>query len=137
MDKWKYNLKGRGADIDITTDSSQKEIENLSCEYHITDKFINLNKIHLRINNLSRMESFINKRYLNTVLVPFDMNNGELQIKPKNNFLKGTLNFNKGLVLNIDIKGETLKSLYLESVKFYDQEISKGTITFNYDQDRP
>ena len=137
MDKWKYNLKGRGADIDITTDSDQKEIENLSCEYHISDEFINFNKIHLKINNLSQMESFINKKYLNSILVPFDMNNGELQIKPKDNFLKGNLNFNKGAVLNIDIKGETLKSLYLESIKFYDQEISKGTITFNQDQDKP
>ena len=137
MDKWKYNLKGSGADIYITTDSDQKEMENLSCEYHISDKFINLNKINLKINNLSRMENFINKKYLNSILVPFDMTNGELQIKPKNNFLKGNLNFNKGPVLNIDIKGETLKSLYLESVKFYDQEISKGTIIFNHDQDRP
>ena len=137
MDKWKYNLKGRGADIVSTTDSGQKEIEHLSCEYHISDEFINLNKIHLKINNLSRMENFINKKYLNSILVPFDMNNGKLQIKPKNNFFKGNLNFNKGPILNIDIKGENLESLYLESIKFYDQEISKGTITFNHDQDRP
>jgi len=137
MDKWKYALKGRGADIVTFTDSGQKEMENLSCEYHISDEFINLNKIHLKINNLSRMENFINKKYLNTVLLPLDMNNGKLQIKPKNNFFKGNLNFNKGPILNIDIKGETLESLYLESIKFDDQEISKGTITFNHDQDRP
>lgn len=137
MDKWKYNLKGRSADIYITTDSDQKEMENFSCEYYISDEFINLSKIHLKINSLSRMENFINKKYLNSILVPFDMNNGELQIKPENSFLKGNLNFNKGPILNIDIKGETLESLYLESIKFYDQEISKGTITFNPDQDSP
>ncbi|MDA3916941.1 MAG: AsmA-like C-terminal domain-containing protein [Deltaproteobacteria bacterium] len=137
MDKWKYNLKGKGTDIYITTDSDQKDIENISFEYHISDEFINLNKIHLKINNLSRMKNFINKKYLNSILVPFDMNNGKLQIKPKDNFLKGNLTFNKGPILNIDIKGETLKSLYLESIKFYDQEISKGTITFNHGQDKP
>ena len=49
----------------------------------------------------------------NTVLngATASLNNGKLQIKPKNNFFKGNLNFNKGPILNIDIKGETGVSL--------------------------
>ncbi|MEN8210897.1 MAG: AsmA-like C-terminal domain-containing protein [Thermodesulfobacteriota bacterium] len=135
-DKWQYDLKGAGADIDITTNSDQKEIKNLSCEYHISDDFFNFSKIQLTMDGLSWLAPFIDKKYFDTILLPFDMHNGKLQIRPKNSFLRSDLKFSTGLNINIYLIGETLDTLTLNSIKFHDQDISKGIITFNKTQNK-
>ncbi|MCD4718441.1 MAG: AsmA-like C-terminal region-containing protein [Desulfobacula sp.] len=134
---WKYDLKGTGVEMGISTHLDQKQIENMSCQYHISDDLFNLKKIHVKITDLSWMEPFIEKKYLNCILVPFDMENGNFHISTKNCVFHSDLKFTTGPELFIDMKGETLSSLALNSIKFLDKGFSKGSISFNHNKDKP
>jgi hypothetical protein len=136
-DKWQYDILGIGVGIDISTDLNQKEIENLSCNYHISNGFLNLDQISLKMEHLSWLEPFIETKYLQSIMLPINMNKGKLQIKPESSFLNGDLEFNTGPRIFIDLSGKTFESLKLNSIKFQDQELSKGSIAFDYDKDNP
>ena len=135
-DKWEYNLKGTGLGINVTTYLNQNQIENLSCQYHISDHRLNLKKIHMKMKNLSWMEPFIEKKHLDSILVPFDIKNGTFQISTKQCVFNSDLQFTTGPELYIDLKGATLSSLALNSIKFFDKGFSNGSISFNYNKDK-
>ncbi|MBU8911644.1 MAG: AsmA-like C-terminal region-containing protein [Desulfobacterales bacterium] len=137
-DLWEYDLKGMGVGIDVTTNFlNHKQIENLSCQYHISDDLLNLKTIQMKMNDLSWMEHLIEKKYLDSISVPFDMEKGDFHIGIKNSLFKAILKFGGGPELYIDLKGETPASLTLNSIKFIDQGLSNGSIFFNYNNDKP
>ena len=117
-DQWTYNVSGTGLGIDVTTHLNQKQIENLSCQYHISDDFLSLKKIKMKINTISWMEPFIEKKDLDSILVPFDIENGSFQTGIKHSSFNGKLTFTTGPELYIDLNGESLSSLALNSIKF-------------------
>ena len=134
---WEYDLKGMGVEIDATTRLNHKQIENLSCQYHISDGLLSLKQIQMKMNDLSWMEPFIEKKYLDSILVPFDMEKGNFHISTKESFFESSLNFAGGPELYIDLKGETPASFTLNSIKFIDQGFSNGSISFNHNNDKP
>ena len=136
-DRWAYDIKGTGTGVDISTHLNQKQIENLSCQYHISNDFLNLKKIYMKTSKLSWLEPFIEKKHLDSILVPLNMENGNLRINTKDSFLKTGLRFSTGPKLNIDLKGKTLASLVLSSIKFLDQGFSNASISFNHAKDKP
>ena len=135
-DQWKYDLKGTGLGINITTHLNQNQIENLSCQYHISDDHLNLKKIHMKMKDLSWMEPFIEKKHLDSILVPFNMENGNFQISSNQCVFNSDLIFISGPKLSIDLKGETLSSLTLTSIKFLDKGFSNGSISFSHNTDK-
>ena len=136
-DTWKYDLKGTGSDINISTHLNQKEMENISCKYYISNELLNLNDIHLKMNSLAWLTHYVDKKYIDSFAIPFDINSAQLQIQPDNSFLSGRINLNTGVELNIELKGKTLASLFSNSIQFNDPEISKGAVTLNYAQGKP
>ncbi|WP_304511432.1 YhdP family protein [Desulfobacula sp.] len=136
-DLWEYDLKGTGVEIDVTTQLNHKQIEDLSCQYHISDDLLNLKTIQMKINDLSWMEPLIEKKYSDNILVPFDMENGNFHIGTKDSFFKSSLKFAGGPELYIDLKGKTPASLTLNSIKFIDPGLSNGSISFNHNNDKP
>ncbi len=136
-DKWEYDFNGRGYGIDIFTGLNQKEIENLSCAYHLSDNLLFLNNISLTMNNLSWLEPFINKKNNDTLLLPFDMTRGTLQIKSRHSLFKSNLKFNTGPDVDIELTGKNLDSLKLNSINLHDSNISKANITINYNKKKP
>ena len=136
-DLWEYDLKGTGVGIDITTQLNHKQIETLSCQYHLSNDLLNLNQIQMKMKDLSWMEPFVEKKYLDSISVPFDMKNGDLHIGTKDSFFKSSLNFASGPELYIDLTGETPASFTLNSIKFIDPGFSNGSISFNRNKDKP
>ncbi|WP_291346754.1 AsmA-like C-terminal domain-containing protein, partial [Desulfobacula sp.] len=136
-DLWKYDLKGMGIEIDVTTRLSHKQIENLSCQYHLSNNLLSLKQIQMKMNDLSWMEPFIEKKYLDSILVPFDMEKGNFHISTKESFFESSLNFASGPELYIDLKGETPASFTLNSIKFVDQGVSNGAVSLNHNNDKP
>jgi len=135
-DQWKYDLKGTGVDINISTPLNQNQMGSLSCQYHISDEFLDLQKVHMKVKSLSWMESFIEKKHLDSILVPFDMKNGNFKISTKHCYFNSDLKFTTGPKLHVDLKGETFSSLALNSIKFIDKGFSNGSISFNYNTDK-
>jgi predicted membrane protein len=136
-DQWEYDLKGMGLGINVTTHLNQKQIENLSCQYHISDDLIDLKKIHLKMKNLLWIEPFVEKKYRDSILVPFDMENGNFHMSTKQCIFNSDLKFTTGPELNIDLKGETISSLALNSIKFLDKGLSNGSVSFHHNKDVP
>ena len=142
LNECKYDIKGTGSNINIFTHLSQQEIENLSSTFHISDDHLDFDKINLTMNSIAWLEAFIAKNHINSIVTPFDMNNGKLQIEQKHVFFNCDLKFNTGPQLNtgpranIELKGKTLNTLNFNSIQFHDQDLSKGAITFNYNQNK-
>ncbi len=136
-DRWKYDLKGRGTGINITTHLNKKEIENLSCAYHLSNDFIILNDILLTMNDLSWLEPLIAPKYNNTLFLPFEMAKGRLQIKPRHSLFNGKLKFNTGADIDIELIGDNLDSLMLNSINLHDNNLSQASIVVNYSKKKP
>nr|NJM01140.1 hypothetical protein [Desulfobacula sp.] len=43
-EKWVYDITGKGSQLDLTTQPNQREIGNLSCEYHFSQNHFSLEK---------------------------------------------------------------------------------------------
>lgn len=136
-DQWKYNITGNGFGIDITTQWNQDQIENLSCQFQVSDNFLNLKKIQATIRNLSWMEHFIKKKHFDSILVPFDLENGYFHTGTKQSFFKSNLNFTTGPKLYIDLKGKTLDLSALNTITFLEEGVSNACITFNHNTEKP
>lgn len=136
-DHWTYDMTGSGQGINITTHLNQKEIENLSCQYHISDDLIILKKMMMKNTNLSWLDQFFEKNLLDSILVPFETENGNLQLGQKHSLLNSDLQFKSGPILHIDLKGETLSSLALNTIKILDKGFSDAVISFNHNAEKP
>ncbi len=136
-ERWEYKLKGRSEKISITTLKNQKQIQDLSCQYHLSKNLFNMTKIQTEIRNLSWMENLINKKHLNSISIPFDMENGYFQLKPSDSFLKTDLTFAGGPKIHIDLYGETPGSFAFHAIKILDEPVSNASLSFNYNRDQP
>jgi len=136
-EQWEYDLKGRSEKINISTQKNQKQIQNLSCQYHLSKNHFNITKIQTKIVDLSWMENLIEKKHLNSILIPFDMENGNFQLEPTDSFLKTDLKFSSGPKVHIDLKGETSASFAFNAIKIIDEPVSNASLSFNYNNDEP
>ena len=134
--QWEYNLKGTGMGIDLTTHLDQQVIKNLSFQYHLSDDFLKLSQLCMKIIDLSLMESFIETKLLDNILVPLDLKGGIFYTDTTHASFKTDLKFSTGPELLIDLKGETPTSLAFNSIKFIDPGFSDGSISFNQNKDK-
>lgn len=134
---WKYELKGTSTKINITSQKGQKQIQDLSCQYNFSNNIFNMKNIHAKIHNIPWLEHLIEKKYLDSILLPFDLKNGNFQLGSTKSFLRTDLKFSKGPQIHIDLKGESPKSFVLNSIKISDKPISEAAISFNYKKDKP
>ena len=89
------------------------------------------------MNTLAWLTPFVDKKYIDSFAVPFDISSAQLQIQPGSSFLSGGIKLNSGVELNIELKGKTLASLFPNSLQFNDPEFSKGAVTLKYEQGKP
>ncbi|NOX32642.1 MAG: AsmA-like C-terminal region-containing protein, partial [Deltaproteobacteria bacterium] len=136
-DKWSYDIKGNGVGIDITTNLNQKQIQNLFCQFDIKNDFLNLQKLNMKMTNLAWLDQFIETKHLDSIMVPLEVENGHFQMNKKQSFLKTNLKFINGPKLSINLKGETIDSLALSSIKVIDSGSSNASISLNHKIDKP
>jgi len=136
-DQWKYSLKGTGIGIGLSTHLGRQQIENLSCQYHLTDDILKLSKLHMKVTNLSWLEPFVDTKFFDSILLPFNVRNGIFLTEKKHSFFKTGLKFAQGPELYIDLKGKTISALTLDEIKFLDPGLSDGSIVFNHAKDKP
>lgn len=134
---WTYDLTGTGTGIDIATDKTRKEIETLSCRFHISNDLFSLKNIQTKLNDLSWMEPYINKKHLDSILVPLNMENGTFQVGTKNSILESNIRFGRGSNVYINLSGETIDSFVIDSIKFFDKGFSDATVLINKNIKKP
>ncbi|WP_457554093.1 hypothetical protein [Desulfobacula sp.] len=134
---WNYEVKGSGTQIHITTQSNKNQIENLSGQYHLSNDFFDAKKINMKINDLSWMGPIIQKKHMDSLLLPIDMENGEFQLGKTRSFFKTDLKFAAGPEVHMDLKGRTPASFALSSIKIIDNGLSNVVISFNDNKDKP
>lgn len=134
---WEYELKGKSAKINITTQENQKQIQDLSCQYHFTKNLFNMKNIQTKIHHLSWIEHLIEKKHLDSILIPFDLEKGDFQMGTTESFFKTDINFPSGPKVYIDLKGETPASFDLSTIKILDTPITNTSVSFNYNKDKP
>jgi len=134
---WTYDVKGNGLKIFVTTHVKQDEIENTSFQYHVSNDFIDIKKLNGKITGLALLEPFIDEKYFNSIKVPLNFRNGNLQVRKQNSFLNADMIFATGPELHIDLKGKSPALFTPNSIKFSDKKESKGTIVFNHNSGKP
>jgi len=133
---WEYELTGKSHRINITTRENQKQIEDLSCQYHLSRDLFYLKNIQAKISHLSWIGQLIAKKHLDSILVPFDMENGYFQLGTAASFLKTELKFPSGPKVHINLQGKTPASFALSTIKILDETISDASISFNHSKDK-
>ena len=133
---WKYELKGTSSAINITMQENQKQIQDLSCGYEVSNKFFKMKNFNSKIHDISWMDHLIEKKHLDSISIPFDLENGNFELGTKTSYLKTDLKFSSGPTIFIDLKGETPASFFLNSLKILDKPTSKAAITFNYKKEK-
>ena len=134
---WKYELDGKTDGLSLSSQQNQPQIEGLSCQYHLSRSLFNMKHIQAKIHHLSWIESFIDKKHLDSILMPFDLENGNFQMGAKNSFFQTNLKFPSGPTIHIDLKGETLASFFLNTIKISDKTQSNASASFNTNKDKP
>ena len=134
---WEYELKGKSININITTQKNQKQIQDLSCQYHFSKNRFIMKNIQTKIHHLSWMEHLIEKKHLDSILIPFDLEKGDFQMGITESFFKTDINFPSGPKIYIDLKGEAPASFDLSEIKILDAPISNASVSFNYNKDKP
>jgi len=134
---WKYELKGTSAAINITTQENQKQIQDLSTRYEVSNTFFKMKNFHAKIHDISWMDHLIGEKHIDSISIPFDLKNGNFELGAKTSYLKTDLKFSNGPQIFIDLKGKTPASFVLNSIKILDEPISKAAITFNYNKEKP
>ena len=135
-EKWAYDIIGKGNQLDLTTRLNQREIENLSCQYHFSDNDFSLEKISAKIESLSWLEPFIEKKHFESFRTPLNMENGQFQIDKKKSAFSSDLYFPDGQKLQIEVDGDNLKSLSLKKIILLDPGFSNAMITLSPDTDK-
>jgi len=136
-EKWTYSLNGRLEGIDLYNQLEQKESENISSLFHISDDYVTLNELNLTLNNLTWIDPFLDNQYANSILLPIHVKSGHLQIKKRDCFFNSKLKSARGVELEIDLKGKTLGSLAFNRISFHDENSSRGVIRFNSGRGKP
>ena len=134
---WKYELKGTSAAINISTQENQKQIQNLSCRYEVSNTSFKMKNFHAKIHDISWMNHLIEKKHIDSISIPFDLKNGNFELGTKTAYLKTDLKFSNGPQIFIDLKGETPASFVLNSIKILDEPVSKAAISFNHNKKKP
>ncbi len=135
-EEWVYDITGNGSHISLTTQLNQKEIEDLSCQYHFSDKGFSLESISARIENLSWLEAFVGKKHFESFRTPLMMKNGQLQTIKKKAWFNTDLSFPDGQKLQIELGGNSITSLTIKSIKLLDPGFSNARIDLSSDTNK-
>jgi hypothetical protein len=133
---WKYDLKGSCAQIRVTTKSNQRQIEDLSCQFHLSHDHFHANQVCIKMINLAWIKDLIEKRHLDSILVPFDLENGNLQINTGHSSFNADLTFPRGPMVQIYLKGKNPALFTLSAIKILDKKVSNASIFFNDNKDK-
>ena len=134
--KWSYDITGKGNQLDLTTQLDQKEIRNLSCQYHFSDNGFSLEKISAKIESLSWLEPFVGKKHLESFRTPLNMEKGQFQNDKKKSLFSSDLYFPDGQKLQIEVDGDNLNSLALKKIILLDPGFSNAIIALSPDTDK-
>ncbi len=135
-EKWAYDITGKGDHLNLTTQLNQKEIENLSCQYHMSDNGFSLETISAKIEGLSWLEFFLDKKHLESIRTPITIENGHFQTNKKKALFKSDLHFPEGQKLQIEVDGDSLNSLALKKITVLDPGFSNALIALNPGTDK-
>ncbi len=127
-EKWDYDISGNLNNLNLTTQLNQKQVENISCQYHISDNCFSLEKIFAKIENLSWLEPFMEKKHLESIRTPIDMANGRFQTDKNESTLNSDLQFPDGQKLQIELDGDSPKSLTLKKILLLDPGFSNALL---------
>ena len=134
--KWSYDITGKAGYLNLTTRSNQRQIENLSCQYRVSDNDLSLKDIFTKIHNLSWLEPFLEKKYLESFRTPLDLENGQFHINAEKAVMNGDLHFPDGQRLKIELEGDNLKSLAMKKIILQDPGFSNAVIALHPDTDK-
>lgn len=134
--EWVYDITGNGSHLSLTTQSNQREIEDLSCKYHFSDKGFSLESISAKIENLSWLEAFVEKKHFESFQTPLMMKNGQLQTHKKKAWGTTDLSFPDGQKLQIEVDGNSFASLTLKSIALLDPGFSNARIDLSSDTNK-
>ncbi|MCP3876556.1 MAG: AsmA-like C-terminal region-containing protein [Desulfobacteraceae bacterium] len=136
-EQWKYKITGSGKGIDLTSQLEQKQIQNLTCQYQITDEFMRFQNIQMKASQLTWLKQFIDEKHYKSITVPFNVKKANFQIGKPSSYFNSDLEFNNGVNLSLNLKGETINALNLNQIKIFDSKVSEASVSFNYDIEEP
>lgn len=135
-EKWGYDIRGNWNNLSLTTQLNQKEIENISCQYHISDNSFSLEKIFAKIENLSWLEPFVEKKHFESIRTPIDMANGQFKTAKNKSSFSSDLYFPDGQKLQIELDGDSLRSLTLKKILLLDPGFSNALLLLSSGTDK-
>ncbi|MFA5902838.1 MAG: AsmA-like C-terminal domain-containing protein [Desulfobacula sp.] len=130
-EKWTYEITGNSDKINLGTRLNQKEIENLSCQYHISDNDFSLENIFATFEHLSWLEHFMGEKHINNLKTPLIMENGKYQTKRNRILFFADLQFPEGQKLQITTDGDKLNDLAIKKIIILDPGFSNAVIALN------
>lgn len=134
--EWVFDVAGTGSQLSLTTQLNQKEIEDLSCQYHFSSKGFSLESISARIENLSWLGTFIDKKYFESFRTPLIIKNGQLQTNEKKTRVNTDLSFPDGQSLQIEVDGNSFTSMTLKNITLLDPGFSDARINLSSDTNK-
>ena len=135
-EKWVYDIAGDGDNLNLTTRLNKKQIENLSCQYHMSNNDFSLKNITAKIEDLSWIDPFLEKKLLKSIRTPLTIENGQFHTTPTKSLIKADLYFPDGQKLQIEMDGDFLNSLVIKKVTLMDPGVSNAIIILNPDKDK-
>ncbi|MBT3388506.1 MAG: hypothetical protein HN417_11280, partial [Desulfobacula sp.] len=153
--KWIYDIKGHTKALDLTTNPDHEEIKNLAFEYHLyrrqasksdkpTPERLFLKRISADIASLSESLPSVDKKYRESIRVPFKFENGYFETNEHSSRLNGDIKFSDGPKLKIELKikpkiesdGKNIKEFDLKKITLIDSDVSNAAIELNPNNDQ-
>jgi len=136
-EQWKYDLTGSGSRINMITQSNQKQIQNLSGRFHLSNDLFKIHQASMKLQGLSWIKNWMEKKYRDSILVPVDLKQARFQMGANGSFLKTDLFFPTGPKIHIDLMGKSPAELILNKINISDKGISNVDVWFNSDKNKP
>ncbi len=136
-EKWKYNATGKIKNSALSTQKNQKQLQNLSCDFQISQKNKHLKNLQMQIDSLDFLKPFSKSNYLDSIQMPLDLKKAAMKSGNHTSFFNGTLNFSSGPSLYLYLFGKELSTLKFNHVRFVDNGISNADIDFHHERNKP
>lgn len=127
-EKWIYDIHGKADHISLSTKQNQKQIENFSGQYQISNRGFSLKNIFATLEELSWLEPVFEKTIFESLQYPLSIENTNLQSTQMKSSGSVDVNFPGGQKISISFEGADFKSLNMNKINLIDPGFSNATL---------
>ncbi|MCP3944922.1 MAG: hypothetical protein GY710_26065 [Desulfobacteraceae bacterium] len=136
-DKWKFDIKGSGENVNLIFAQNKKEIEELFASFHLTDQMTKIQGLKGQIQDLSWLTPAIKKENLASIRLPLKISEASFETAKNTALFQGKLVFVSGPQLFFNLAGKSIKELFPKLLILKDKELSDATVILNKDTSKP